>query len=113
MYVVADISLRQRGNVSATNACLEDDKGTLETRLYVVFNRDDDEAARRCPQHLQVVFKIMLRQVPYKPLAVDGSPKVVADELENDFIEIRRAVHNCSFDIFAHRASTSFRTFGG
>ncbi|KAF8487750.1 hypothetical protein F5888DRAFT_1911251 [Russula emetica] len=49
---VADISLCQRGNVSATMACLKDDKGTLETRLYVVFNHEDDEAARRCPQHL-------------------------------------------------------------
>jgi hypothetical protein len=88
---VADISLRQRGNVSATNACLEDDKCALETRLYVVFNHGDDEAARRCPQHLQVVFKIMLRQVPYEPPAVNGSPKVISDELENNFIEIRRS----------------------
>jgi hypothetical protein len=43
---VADISLCQRGNVSATMACLKDDKGTLETRLYIVFNHKDDEAAR-------------------------------------------------------------------
>jgi hypothetical protein len=101
---VAHISLCQRGNVSATMACLKDDKGTLETRLYIVFNHEDDEAARRCPQHLQVIFN-MLRQVPYKPPALDGSPKVISNELENDFIEICRAIHNYSFDIFAHRVT--------
>jgi hypothetical protein len=98
---VADISLCQRGNVSATMACLKDDKGTLETRLYIVFNHEDDEAARRCPQHLQDIFN-MLRQVPYKPSATDG-PKVIANVLEDDFIEICRAIHNYSLDIFAHR----------
>jgi len=46
----------------------------------------------------------MLRQVPYKPPALDG-PKVIANELQNDFIEICRAVHNYSFDIFAHRVT--------
>jgi hypothetical protein len=85
-------------------ACLKDDKGTLETRLYVVFNHEDDEAARRCPQHLQVIFN-MLRQVPYKPPAMYGSLKVIANELEDDFIEICRAIHNYSFDIFAHRVT--------
>jgi len=49
----------------------------------------------------------MLRQVPYKPPAMGGSPKVIANSLEIDFIEICRAIHNYSFDIFAHRA-TSF-----
>jgi hypothetical protein len=82
-------------------ACLKDDKGTLETRLYIVFNHEDDEAARRCPQHLQDIFN-MLRQVPYKPSATDG-PKVIANVLEDDFIEICRAIHNYSLDIFAHR----------
>ena len=108
---VPDISLCQQGNVSATMACLKDDKGTLETRLYIVFNHEDDEAARRCPQHLQVIFN-MLRQVPYKPPAIDGSPKVIANELENDFTEICRAIHNYSFEIFLRIAlpstSTSF-----
>ena len=101
---VANISLCQRGNVSATMAGLKDDKGTLETRLYIVFDHEDDEAARRCPRHLQVIFN-MLRQVPFKPPAMDGSQKVIAKELENDFIEICRDIHNYSFDIFAHRVT--------
>ncbi|KAF8495875.1 hypothetical protein F5888DRAFT_1907502 [Russula emetica] len=32
-------------------------------------------------------------------------PKVISNELENDFTEICRAIHNYSFDIFAHRVS--------
>jgi hypothetical protein len=100
---VAEISLCQRGNVSATMACLKDDKGNLETRLYIVFNHEDDDAARRCPQHLQAIFN-MLRQVPYKPPAI-GSPKVIASELEDDFIEICKVIHDYSFDIFAHRVT--------
>jgi hypothetical protein len=100
---VADISLCQRGNVSATMACLKVDKGTLETRLYVVFNHENDDAARRCPQHLQVIFD-MLRRVPYNPPAI-GSPNVIANEIENDFIEICKVIHDYSFDIFAHRVT--------
>ena len=50
--VLADISLCQRRNVSATMASLKDDNGTLETRLYIVFNHEDDETAHRCPRHL-------------------------------------------------------------
>ncbi len=104
--VVAEISLCQRGNASATMACLKDDKGTLETRLYIVFNHEDDEAARSCPQHLQFIFE-MLRQVPYKPPSMDGSPNVIAkdSELENELIKVCRAIHNYSFDIFAHRVT--------
>jgi len=34
---VADISLIQRGNVSATMACLKDDKGTLENAIVHCF----------------------------------------------------------------------------
>ena len=49
---VADISLCQRGKVSATMASLKDDKGTLDTRLYIVFNNEDDESALRGLQHL-------------------------------------------------------------
>jgi len=82
-------------------ACLKDDKGTLETQLYIVFNHEDDGAARLCPQHLQDIFD-MLRQVPYNPPATGGSPRAIAKELENDFIEICTAIHNYSFDIFAH-----------
>jgi hypothetical protein len=99
---VADISLCERGNVSATTACVKDDKGTLETQLYIVFNHKDDEAALRCPQHLQNIFK-MLRQVPYRPM--DASPKVIANDLENDYIGVCRAIHNYSFDIFAYRVT--------
>ena len=106
---VADISLCERGNVSATMASVKDDKGTLETRSYIVFNHEDDEAARHCRQHMHDVFN-MLRQVRYYPPAMDGSPNVIANELEDDFIEICRAIHNYSFDVFAYRVT--FRTFG-
>jgi hypothetical protein len=86
-------------------ACLKvDDKGTPETLLHIVFNHEDDESASRCTQHLHTIFE-MLRQVPYKPPAVAGSPKVIANELENDFIEICKAIHDYSFDIFAYRVS--------
>ena len=101
---VADISLCQRGNVSATMASLKDDKGTLETRLFNVFNHINDEAARRCPEHLQAIFN-MLRQVPYKPPAADGSRKIMSNELVDDFVDICRVIHNYSFDIFAHRVT--------
>ena len=70
---LADISLCQRGNVSATMASLKVDGGTLVTRLYIVFDREDGEAAHRCPQHLENIFH-MLRQVPYRP-AMNGSRK--------------------------------------
>jgi hypothetical protein len=102
--VLADISLCQRGNVSATMTSLKDDGGTLESQLYIVFNHGDDEAAHHCRQHLESIFNI-LRQVPYEPPATDGSPKVIANSLENNFIEVCRAIHNHSFDIFAHRVT--------
>jgi hypothetical protein len=102
--IVADISLCQRGNVSATMASLKDDKGTLQMQLYIIFNHEDDEAARSCSRHLQSIFA-MLRKVPYKPPAMDGSPKVIGKELEDNLIEICRAIHNYSFDIFAHRVT--------
>jgi hypothetical protein len=98
---VADISLCRRGNVSATMACLKDDNGASDTRLYIVFNHEDDESARSCHQHLETIFE-MLRQVPYKPVVVGGS-KVIANALKDDFIEICQAIHNYSFDVFAHR----------
>jgi hypothetical protein len=100
---VADVSLCERGNVAATMAGLKDDSGTLQTRLYIVFNHEDDDAAARCPQHLEAIFN-MLRQVPYEPPA-DGSPKFIANELENDFIEICKVIHDYSFDIFAYRVT--------
>ncbi|KAI0276905.1 hypothetical protein BGY98DRAFT_1097818 [Russula aff. rugulosa BPL654] len=88
-------------------ASLKDDGGTLETQLYIIFNHEDDEAAHRCRQHLECVcvetIFSMLREVPYEPPAMDGSPKVIANSLETYFIEICGAIHNYSFDIFAHR----------
>ena len=104
LEAVADISLCQRGNVSATMASLKDVNGSLETQLFIVFNHNNDEAAHRCPEHLQAIFN-MLRQVPYKPPAAGGSPKVMPDELEDDFVDICGVIHNYSFDIFAHRVT--------
>ena len=54
-------------------ARLREDEDTLETELYIVFNRED-EAARRCPLHLQSIF-VMLSQVPCKSAEIFGSPK--------------------------------------
>jgi len=84
-------------------ACLKGDSRTLETRLYIVFNHGNDEAARRCPQHLMSIFH-MLRQVPHIQSA-DGSRKVIPNELRDNFIKICLAIHNYSFDIFAHRVT--------
>ena len=98
---VADISLCRRGNVSATMACVKDDNGTSDTRLYIVFDHEDDEPAPKCPQHLETIFE-MLRQVPYWPSAVGGL-KVIANELKDDFDEICKVIHNYSFDVFAYR----------
>jgi hypothetical protein len=100
--VVAHISLCQKGNVSATLACIRQDKDALETQVYVTFNHEDDEAARSCPKHLQSIFG-MLHQVPYRPSARDGSPKVIEGDLEGKLIEICRAIHNYSYDIFEYR----------
>ena len=80
-------------------ACFNPDKGTLEMQLYIIFNDQDDGAAHSCPQHLQLIFG-MLR--PYQPPAMDGRPKVIPKELQDDLIEICRAIHNYSFNIFAH-----------
>jgi len=101
---VADISLCQRGNVSATMASLKDNAGALETQLYIVFNHQKDESDVYCHQHLQNIFN-MLRQVPYIPPATGDSPKVIADELESNQIEICQAIHNYSFDVFRHRVA--------
>jgi len=101
---IADISLRRRGNVSATMASLKDNAGTLETQLYIVFNHENDESAVNCRQHLQKIFN-MLHLVPYRPPATDGSPKVIADELESSHIEFCKAIHDYSFDVFRHRVT--------
>jgi hypothetical protein len=75
--VLADISLREHnGNVSATMASLTDNCGTLETQLYIVFNRElGDEEVHDCRQHLETIFD-KLRQVPHERPATDGSPKI-------------------------------------
>src|SRR5258708_18150345 len=83
-------------------ASLKDNAGTLETQLYIVFNHEEDESAVYCPQHLQNIIN-MLRQVPYRPPATDGSPKVIAGELESNYVEICQAIHNYSFDVFRYR----------
>jgi hypothetical protein len=103
---VADISLCQRGNVSATMASIKENENTgiLETKLYIVFNHEDDGSAHGCQQHLQNIFD-MLRQVPHGPPATDGSPKVIPRALENDLSKICEAIHNYSFDIFYHRVT--------
>ena len=99
--VVADISLCQRQNVSAAMARLGNDSGDLlETRLFIAFNHKNDENARRCPGHLMSIFG-MLREVPDK--SANDSPKAMTDNLTGEFIEICRAIHNYSYEIFAHR----------
>ena len=99
---IADISHCRRGNVSATMASLKDNTGTLETQLYIGFNHDKDRSALDCPQHLQNIFN-MLRLVPYRPPALDGSQNVIADELESNHIEICQAIHDYSYEVFLHR----------
>jgi hypothetical protein len=47
----------------------------------------------------------MLHQVPYQPSASDSSPKVIAKELEDKLVEICRAIHNYSYDIFEYRVN--------
>jgi hypothetical protein len=85
-------------------ASLKDNAGTLETQLYIVFNHEHDESALRCSQHLQNIFSL-LRRVPYRPPEMGGSPGVITNELEDDYIEICKAIHNYSFDIFRHRVT--------
>jgi hypothetical protein len=101
---VADISLCQRGNVSATMVSLKHYAvtDTLETKLYIVFNHENDDSAGYCDQHLQNIFT-MLREVPDKTPETGGSPKDIADKLEDDCIGICTEIHNYSFDIFHHR----------
>jgi hypothetical protein len=101
---IADISLRRRGNVSATMASLKDNAGTLETQLYIVFDHENDESAVDCRQHLQKIFN-MLQLVPYIPPATDGSPKVIAEELQSNHIEFCQAIHDYSFNIFRYRVT--------
>lgn len=47
----------------------------------------------------------MLKQVPYKTSAIDSSPKDILSEFWPNIIKIGRAIHNYSFDLFAHRVN--------
>ena len=97
---IATISLCEKGNVSATAASLKNGSGSLEARLYIVFNHQEDEAPSHCDQHLRSIF-MMLREVPCKPSTSDGSQKLIANDLEEYLVEICRVIHNYSFGIFA------------
>jgi len=83
-------------------ARLRIDSGTLETRIFIAFNHNNDEAARRCPGHLTSMFE-MLRKVPNK--SVNGTRKIISDDLTDEFIKICTAIHTYSFDIFAYRVT--------
>ena len=85
-------------------ASLKDNRGTLETQLYIVFNHKNDKSAPDCPQHLQNIINI-LRQVPYRPLATGGSPKVIPRELESNHVEICQAIHDYSVEVFRYRVA--------
>ncbi len=90
LNVIADISLCRRGNVAASMACLKgngSNESGLETRLYITFNHQGDDAARSCPSHLESIIEI-LRRVPYEPPAMDGSPKLIAPKFRQNQIEI-------------------------
>ncbi len=104
LNVIADISLCRQGNVAASMACLKVNGSSLETRLYITFSHQGDDAARSCPSHLESVIEI-LRRVPYEPPAMDGSPKLIAPKFRQNQIEICTVIHNHSFDIFAHRVN--------
>ena len=102
--VVADISLCQRGNVSATMACIKPYNDTVETQIYIAFNHENDEAAVSCPEHLQSIFE-MLHQVRYRPPATNDSPRVMGKELEDELVKICGAILNYSYDIFNYRVN--------
>ena len=83
---------------------LKDNAGTQETQLYIAFDHENDESALGYLQHLQNIFN-MLHQVPYKQPATEGSPNVIADELESNHIDIYQVIHNYSFDVFHYRVT--------
>jgi hypothetical protein len=86
-------------------ASLKDNFGTLETQLYIVFNRElGNEEVDDCRQHLETLFN-MLRQVPYERPATDGSPKIIADSLEIYFVDFCKVIHDYSFGVFAYRVN--------
>jgi hypothetical protein len=99
--VIADISIYEHGNVSATMASVIRDDDVLKTHLYIIFNRQNDDAATTCKKHLETIFR-MLRKVPYTPTG-RGPPKVMSNTLKEDFIKICAAIHDYSFNIFKSR----------
>src|SRR5216683_5643026 len=101
--VIADISICEHGNVSATMASVIRDGNVLKTQLYIVFNHQNDDAAMNCGNHLETIFR-MLREVPYTPTD-RGSPKFMPNTLKEDFIEICAVIHNYSFNIFKSRVN--------
>jgi hypothetical protein len=103
LHVIADISLCKRGNFCATTACLKYNGDTLETRLFIAFNHENDTAAGRCSDHLNTIFE-MLRKVDYTP-PERGSPKFIEETSKPDFFRVCEAIHNYSFDIFAYRVN--------
>jgi hypothetical protein len=104
---LADISLYERGNVSATMASLRNNCGTLETQLYIVFNRElEDGEVHHCRRHVETIFN-KLRQVPYEPPApaTDGSSNIIADSLEFFLLDLCKVIHDYSFNVFAYRVN--------
>ena len=66
LNVIADISILEHGNVSATMASVIREGDVLKTQLYIVFNHQNDDAARNCENHLKTIFR-MLHEVSYTP----------------------------------------------
>jgi hypothetical protein len=52
--VIADISICEHGNVTATMASVIRDGDVLKTQLYIVFNHQNDGAAIICGNHLDL-----------------------------------------------------------
>jgi hypothetical protein len=101
--VIADISIRERGNVSATMASVIRNGNVLKTQLYIVFNHETDDAATKCKGHLETIFQ-MLRKVDPPPTN-RGSPKIIPNTLMEDFIKICAVIHNYSFNVFKYRVN--------
>jgi len=98
---IARISLCEKGNVSATMACLKQHDDVLQTQLYVVFNHQRDESHRLCRQHLETTFT-MLRNIPYKPSEANNSPQLITNDLMPGLPEICKEIIKHSFGIFTH-----------
>ena len=47
----------------------------------------------------------MLRGIPYRPSATEGSSKILATELEDKLVEICGVIDNYSFDILEYRVN--------